>query len=133
MNRNRPILALLLLFTAVAPAAVVFDFRVTDRPVAVGADGRELAPLTAGNLNIRPEAVCTARFAVRPGIAGLSGRRGPGGAQHRRSMGRSAGIRHRQRFLLLHRRRGRVGARRDAPALVLGGEGRVSTSTPARA
>ncbi len=56
MNRNRPILALLLLFTAAAPAAVVFDFRVTDRPVAVGADGRELAPLTAGNLNIRPEA-----------------------------------------------------------------------------
>ena len=56
MNRNHPILALLLLFTAAAPAAVVFDFRVTDRPVAVGADGRELAPLTAGNLNIRPEA-----------------------------------------------------------------------------
>ena len=64
MNRIRanvnvplPLLLLLLAFFIRLPVrgALVFDFRVTDRPLATGADGREITPLSAENLKLIPE------------------------------------------------------------------------------
>ncbi len=59
-NVNVPLPLLLLLLLAFfirlpVRGALVFDFRVTDRPLATGADGREITPLSAENLKLIPE------------------------------------------------------------------------------